>query len=79
MVGGRAKAIKNIRVESKTACDFVIFEDELSPAQGRNLQFLVSRKVLDRTQLILDTRAARAQPGRAPADRARAVAVLFPR
>ena len=39
----------------------VIFEDELSPAQGRNLENLLSRKVLDRTQLILDIFAQRAR------------------
>jgi GTPase len=39
----------------------VIFDDELSPAQGRNLENLLSRKVLDRTQLILDIFAQRAR------------------
>lgn len=39
----------------------VIFDDELSPAQGRNLEKLTSRKVLDRTQLILDIFAQRAR------------------
>jgi GTP-binding protein HflX len=39
----------------------VIFNDELSPAQGRNLENLFSRKVLDRTQLILDIFAQRAR------------------
>src|ERR1700736_5634405 len=39
----------------------VIFDDELSPAQGRNLENLLSLKVLDRTQLILDIFAQRAR------------------
>ena len=39
----------------------LIFDDELSPAQGRNLELLTSRKVLDRTQLILDIFAQRAR------------------
>ena len=39
----------------------VIFNDELSPAQGRNLENLLARKVLDRTQLILDIFAQRAR------------------
>src|SRR5207249_10558206 len=34
---------------------------ELSPAQGRNLENLFARKVLDRTQLILDIFAQRAR------------------
>lgn len=56
---GKAEQIKdsfeNERVTS------VIFDDELSPAQGRNLEQLFSRKVLDRTQLILDIFAQRAR------------------
>lgn len=39
----------------------VIFDDELSPAQGRNLEHITSRKILDRTQLILDIFAQRAR------------------
>ncbi len=56
---GKAESIKescqNQRVTS------VIFNDELSPAQGRNLENLFARKVLDRTQLILDIFAQRAR------------------
>ncbi len=51
-------------VEAKCREDSVtsiIFDDELSPAQGRNLERLTSRKVLDRTQLILDIFAQRAR------------------
>jgi GTPase len=40
--------------------DTVIFDDELSPAQTRNLERLFECKVLDRTQLILDIFAQRA-------------------
>ena len=32
----------------------VVFDDELSPAQARNLENMLQVKVLDRTQLILD-------------------------
>ncbi len=39
----------------------VIFNDELSPAQGRNLEKIFERKILDRTQLILDIFAQRAK------------------
>jgi GTPase len=38
----------------------VIFDNELSPAQLRNLEEALGRKVLDRTQLILDIFARRA-------------------
>lgn len=41
--------------------DTVIFDDELSPAQQRNLSKEVDCKVLDRTNLILDIFAQRAQ------------------
>ena len=37
-----------------------IFDDELSPAQQRNLENILQRKVIDRTWLILDIFAARA-------------------
>jgi GTP-binding protein HflX len=48
------------------ACDeagvgTVIFDNELSPAQLRNLEAALDRKVLDRTQLILDIFARRAR------------------
>jgi GTP-binding protein HflX len=41
--------------------DVVIFDNELSPAQLRNLEKVLDRKVLDRTQLILDIFAKRAR------------------
>ena len=41
--------------------DTVIFDDELSPAQSRNLEQLFDCKVLDRTALILDIFAQRAR------------------
>ncbi|MGI8966973.1 MAG: GTPase HflX, partial [Limisphaerales bacterium] len=41
--------------------DTVIFDDELSPAQSRNLETVFGCKVLDRTSLILDIFAQRAR------------------
>jgi len=41
--------------------DTVIFDDELSPAQSRNLEKVFNCKVLDRTSLILDIFARRAR------------------
>jgi GTP-binding protein HflX len=41
--------------------DVVIFDNELSPSQLRQITETVDRKVLDRTQLILDIFAARAR------------------
>ena len=43
------------------AADVVIFDNDLSPAQTRNLEKVVKVKVLDRTELILDIFASRAQ------------------
>ncbi len=39
----------------------IIFDDELTPAQSRNLEKVTTRKVIDRTQLILDIFAQRAR------------------
>lgn len=41
--------------------DLVIFDDELTPVQQRNLGEAVEKRVLDRTQLILDIFAQRAR------------------
>ena len=45
----------------ETAADVVLFDNELSPAQLRNLEKALDRKVIDRTQLILDIFARRAR------------------
>ena len=47
-------------VESADA-DVVIFDNDLSPAQARNLEKTIGVKVLDRSELILDIFATRAQ------------------
>lgn len=57
---GRGKAEQiAARVEADEV-NTVIFDDDLTPAQGRNLEAIIKTKVLDRTQLILDIFAARA-------------------
>ncbi|HXX41483.1 MAG TPA: GTPase HflX [Chthoniobacterales bacterium] len=56
---GKAESIKDSFQDREVTS--VIFDDELSPAQGRNLENLLARKVLDRTQLILDIFAQRAR------------------
>ncbi len=47
-------------VDSQEA-DVVLFDNDLSPAQTRNLEKATNTKVLDRTELILDIFANRAQ------------------
>ena len=39
----------------------MIFDDELTPGQGRNLERVFDRKIIDRTTLILDIFAQRAR------------------
>ena len=48
-------------------CDTVVFDDELSPAQQRNLEKLLGRTAIDRTAVILDIFAqnASSQEGKA--------------
>jgi len=46
---------------SEADADLVIFDNELSPAQLRELTKRIGRKVVDRTQLILDIFARRAR------------------
>jgi len=45
--------------------EVVIFDDELSPSQLRNIEKVVERKILDRSNLILDIFANRAQTANA--------------
>jgi GTP-binding protein HflX len=63
---GRGKAEEVARLADEKAADVIVFDDELSPAQQRNLEETVERKTLDRTQLILDifARRARTREGR---------------
>jgi GTP-binding protein HflX len=58
---GRGKAEELAKICRSERCTTVIFDDELSPAQSRNLEKVFERKVLDRTQLILDIFAQRAR------------------
>jgi GTPase len=58
---GKGKADEFARLCREADVDTVIFDDELSPAQSRNLERLFNCKVLDRTSLILDIFAQRAR------------------
>lgn len=50
-----ADAVKTLGIAT------VVFDDDLSPAQGRNLEKIIATKVIDRTQVILDIFAQRAR------------------
>jgi GTP-binding protein HflX len=43
----------------------VIFDDELSPAQGKNIELSLNKRVIDRAELILDIFAVRARSSEA--------------
>jgi GTPase len=51
---GRGKAAELREVSEATDCDTVVFDDELTPAQQRNLEKLLGRTAIDRTAVILD-------------------------
>jgi GTP-binding protein HflX len=56
---GKLQEVKELR--DGVGYDLVIFDEELSPAQQRNLEKALDVKILDRTALILDVFARRAQ------------------
>ncbi len=56
---GKAEEIA-ARAEANDA-DLVIFDNDLTPAQIRDLEKIIRRKILDRSELILDIFAAHAQ------------------
>jgi len=58
---GTGKAAEFARFCVANDVDTVVFDDELSPAQSRNLEKVFGCKVLDRTALILDIFGQRAQ------------------
>lgn len=60
---GKLNEIKNFVSENKI--DVVIFDDELSPSQQRNLEKELGKKILDRTTLILEIFEQRAQTAHA--------------
>jgi GTP-binding protein HflX len=62
---GSGKLQQIIQYVQDNEIDIIIFDDELSPAQQRNLEKETKRKVMDRTSLILDIFAARAQTAHA--------------
>jgi GTP-binding protein HflX len=58
---GAGKIETLARSAAETSVDVVIFDNELTPAQLRQIEEAVGRKVIDRTQLILDIFARRAR------------------
>jgi GTPase len=60
---GKAQQLKQIVGDREAS--LVIFDDELTPAQGKNLEDLLGIRVVDRTELILDIFSIRARTNEA--------------
>jgi GTPase len=58
---GKARQIVEHIEKLETPVDTIIFNNDLSPAQIRELEKIFERKVLDRSELILDIFASRAR------------------
>lgn len=58
---GEGKADELKELVGARGATLVIFDEELSPAQGKNLEDLLGVRVLDRSELILDIFATRAR------------------
>jgi GTPase len=58
---GKGKVEELRLMVEKHDADLVIFDNDLNPAQVKNLEEAVNAKVIDRTELILDIFAAGAQ------------------
>lgn len=75
---GKGKLQELVAERERSRYTVVIFDDELSPTQQRNLENALKVKVIDRTALILDIFARRAQTreGRLQVDLAQAEYLL---
>ena len=51
---GRGKALELHNISEAVDSDTVVFDDELTPAQQRNLEKVLGRTAIDRTAVILD-------------------------
>jgi GTP-binding protein HflX len=58
---GRGKADELAAACDRVGASLVVFQNELTPAQARNLEKIFTRRVVDRTELILDIFARRAR------------------
>ncbi|NUQ64103.1 MAG: GTPase HflX [Pirellulales bacterium] len=58
---GKGKVEELTRLAKSRKADVVVFDNDLSPGQTRNLEQATGVKVIDRTELILDIFASRAQ------------------
>lgn len=64
---GRGKANQIREIAEQEEAGLIVFDDDLSPAQARNLERVIGRRVIDRSELILDIFALRARTAQAKA------------
>ena len=58
---GKGKAAELATISKELDADVLICDDDLTPAQVRNLEKVIEKKVIDRSELILDIFATRAK------------------
>lgn len=58
---GKGKAAELSAIAKDFSADVLICDDDLTPAQVRNLEKVIEKKVIDRSELILDIFATRAK------------------
>ena len=58
---GKGKAVELSRLVKEMDVDVLICDDDLTPAQVKNLEKVIDEKVIDRSELILDIFATRAK------------------
>ena len=58
---GKGKVEELSRFLAEKDASLIIFDDELSPSQGKNLEEATGKRVMDRAELILDIFATRAR------------------
>jgi len=77
---GRGKLQEIRRLVALTGADLIIFDSELTPTQQRNIETITERRVVDRTQVILDifARHARTREGQLQVELAQ-LTYLLPR
>ena len=62
---GKGKIDELSRAISGSGATLIIFDDELTPAQGKNIEDATGQRVIDRAELILDIFATRARSSEA--------------
>ena len=62
---GEGKVTELRELNQRCSADLVIFDGDLTPAQGKNLEDALGTRIMDRTELILDIFATRARTAEA--------------